>query len=84
MVVIKAGEWEKGESAGSDKSAVVLALFQKEQKKCKEGEYFAADIKEIRKATGLKWPWGGVKELVEAGKLQAKKFGRKYRYRLVK
>ena len=77
MPVISEEAWESGVGAEGDAAEAILAAFGK-QKDLKLG----MDMDEIKKVTGLKWIFGPVKKLVEAGKLERKKFGKKYGYRL--
>lgn len=76
MVQISEKEWEEGTSvSASENKEQVLKAFGK----VKAG----MDMKEIAKQSGLKWPYGAVKALVEEGKLERKQFGKKFGYRLV-
>lgn len=77
MVVINADQWEKGTGGDSDKEAAILKAFAE----LNDGE--AMDMKEIKAKTGEKWVFGAVKKLLDAGKLERKKFGKKFGYRLV-
>lgn len=77
MPIISEVEWESGSavSASENKEAVLKAFA-----KVAKGK--GLDMKEIGKLSGLKWPYGAVKSLVADEKLERKKFGKKYGYRL--
>ena len=71
-------EWESGSAvSASENKEAVLKAFGKVKGK-------GMDMKEIGKLSGLKWPYGAVKALVEDGKLERKQFGKKFGYRLAK
>ena len=69
-------EWENGSavSASANKEAILKA-FEKVKGK-------GMDMREIAKLSGLKWPYGAVKALVEDGTLERKQFGKKFGYRM--
>lgn len=69
-------EWQNGSAVSvSENKVAVLAAFK--------GLKGGLDMREIGKRSGLKWPYGAVKALVEAGQLERKQFGKKFGYRLV-
>lgn len=77
MVVITETEWEEGQNvSASENKESVLKAFAKVAK----GK--GMDMKEIAKLSALKWPYGAVQSLVKEGKLERKKFGKKFGYRL--
>jgi len=77
MVQISEKEWEEGSAvSASENKEAVLKAFGKVAGK-------GMDMKEIAKLSGLKWPYGAVKALVEDGKLERKQFGKKFGYRMV-
>lgn len=77
MVVYSEENWENGTPVNtSENKARVLSAFEK------LGKGKGMDMKEIAARSGLKWPYGAVKALVEEGKLERKQFGKKYGYRL--
>jgi hypothetical protein len=70
-------DWAEGTAvSASENKVAVLGAFK--------GIKGGLDMKEIGKLSGLKWPYGAVKALVEDGKLERKQFGKKFGYRLVK
>jgi len=74
---INAEEWEAGTAvSASENKEAILKAFAKVKGK-------GMDMKEIGKLSGLKWPYGAVKALVEDGKLERKQFGKKFGYRMV-
>jgi len=69
-------EWANGSAvSASENREAVLKAFAKVKGA-------GMDMKEIGKLSGLKWPYGAVKTLVEEGKLERKQFGKKFGYRL--
>jgi hypothetical protein len=77
MPIITEEDWEDGVSTGSDVSEKIMDAFRA------LGTKKGMDMAEVKTTTGLKWIFGHMKKLVEAGKLERKKFGKRYAYRLV-
>lgn len=76
-MIIEEEVWESGTGvSASENKEQILKAFAKIKGK-------GMDMKEIGKLSGLKWPYGAVKALVEDGKLERKQFGKKFGYRLV-
>lgn len=75
--VISAEEWDTGLAGASDseKDAAIIA----ELKKVGRGGMNTSGLEE---ATGIKWLYGPIKRLYEAGVLEKKKVGRGNFYRL--
>ena len=77
MPLITEEEWEKGTASTTEVSEKILDSFKE------LGPTQGMDMAEVKTRTGLKWIFGPMKKLVEAGKLERKKFGKRYAYRLV-
>jgi len=76
--VISADEWDSGSATASDSEkemAIIVAL-----EKVSRGGMNSPGLEE---ATGIKWLYGPIKKLFEAGVIERKKVGRGYFYRLV-
>jgi len=77
MPIIDEEEWESGTASTSGATESILEAFKN------LGANKGMDMAEVKKITGLKWIFGPMKQLVEAGKLERKKFGKRFAYRLV-
>lgn len=77
--VISADDWESGSAPASEseKAAAVLMHLDKTY----PGGMNTAGLEE---ATKVKWLYGTVKALYESGKIERKKIGRGFFYRIVK
>lgn len=76
MPIIDEEEWESGSASTSDAAEKILSAFKE------LGPNKGMDMAEVKKITGLKWIFGAMKKLVEDGKLERKKFGKRYAFRL--
>ena len=77
MPIISEEEWEEGTVSTTEVTEKILAAFRE------LGPTQGMDMNEVKERTKLKWIFGPMKKLVEAGKLERKKFGKRYAYRLV-
>lgn len=76
MPIIDEEEWEKGAASSTEVTEKIMDAFRE------LGPNKGMDMAEVKKLTGLKWIFGPMKKLVEAGKLERKKFGKRFAYRL--
>jgi hypothetical protein len=75
-MIVNEQQWAEGNAVtSSENKEAVKAAFENVGKA-------GMDLKEIAKQSGLKWPYGAVKALVEDGFLERKQFGRRYAYRV--
>jgi len=74
-VRINEEEWEEGVSGGDEEKRILEVL--------EDVGKGGIDMKGISEESGIKWVWSRVSKLVESGKIERKKFGKKYNYRLV-
>lgn len=77
--VISADDWESGTAPASDseKQRAVLAELEKNYPG-------GMNTDGLQEATKINWLYGTVKKLYEAGKLERKKIGRGFFYRIAK
>lgn len=77
--VISADDWDSGTAPASESEKADKVL--QELEKAHPGGMNTAGLEE---ATKIKWLYGTVKSLYESGKIERKKIGRGYFYRIVK
>jgi len=76
MPIIDEDEWESGSASTTEVTEKIMKAFQE------LGPTKGMDMAEVKKVTGLKWIFGPMKKLVTDGKLERKKFGKRFAYRL--
>jgi len=75
--IISEDEWDEGiATSGSEKTEKIEETLGKVGKG-------GIDMSGILKESGLKWAYGAVQKMVDAGIVERKKIGKKYYYRLI-
>jgi len=70
--------WNNGVSVDGDKEEKILEVLEEVDGKG------GIDMEGIGEKCGLKWVYGSIKKLFDGGKVERKKIGKKYFYRLVR